>query len=480
MEIGQLPGIVRMLKLAGTGSRISKHDLSEAFQILPVHRSQWPAQAVRILSSYFICLKLCYGDRQAAHRFSRTHEAIIWNLVAPACEIPARSLSMTVDDLIAVSPGFLAQQQLTQFDNEYHKVVTGLGLEEKPDDPTGLKAFRNLSTGDLLGFIVNADNHTWSLAPEKYAKIITKLSEVYNAEDTNAEVTVTLRTAQAAVGKLQALATIQPDLQPWLSFLIRDVTKYIKLHPEANTATHQQRDFRFTIQSRKDLHFLRGLLVATHEAQHWLPLQDPDVLTPLAPDVVIHCDASGRVVINPGEAGPALGVFIPVQPGVIPRAVSFTLPLEFLLSRDDKSQNYHHTTLLEGLSVLSTILRFPNTFAGKTVVFVMDNLVFSRIYNTGKPRHEYVSHLVRCINLAAHRVNSTVVIHWKRRYSTRYCAIADQLTHQDFSSVPAHVTYRRIEQLPPPIHTTLVTSLSHSNNSFHKMWREIMYYWKIR
>ena len=160
--------------------------------------------------------------------------------------------------------------------------------------------------------------------------------------------------------------------------------------------------------------------------------------------------------------------------------MSFTLPLEFLLSRDDKSQNYHHTTLLEGLSVLSTILRFPNTFAGKTVVFVMDNLVFSRIYNTGKPRHEYVSHLVRCINLAAHRVNSTVVIHWKRRYSTRYCAIADQLTHQDFSSVPAHVTYRRIEQLPPPIHTTLVTSLSHSNNPFHKMWKEILYYWKIR
>ena len=441
--------------------------------------SQWPKQVVKVLSSLFVCLKLCYGDRQAAHRFSRTHEVIIWNLVAPACEIAARSLSMTVDDLVAVVPGSLAQTHLKQFDDEYNRVITGLQLEEKPDDPSGLKAFRNLSTGELLGFIVNAEDHTWSLSEEKYAKIISKVSEAYDVNNLKSEVQITLRTAQAAVGKLQALAGIQPDLKPWLAFLIRDVTLYVKSYPEANTSSVQAKNFSFSLQSRKDLHFLRGLLVAVHERKNWLPIQDPDVIPVTAPDVVVHCDASGQVDVHPGEAGPALGVFIPLQPGVTPRALSFILPMTFLLGKDDKNFNYHHTTLLEGLSIISTILRFPNTFAGKKAVFVLDNQHFVHLFNQGKPRHPYVIYLVRCINLAAHRINSTVVLHWSRRYGTRYCATADHLTHQDFSSVPENVTYRRIEDLPAPVLSTLVTSTTFETNTFSKMWLKIKEYWNI-
>ena len=75
---------------------------------------------------------------------------------------------MVIDDLIAITPGDMADTHLKEFDEEYSRVVKGLNLSEKPPDPSGLKAFRNLPNGELLGFLVNADNHTWSLSEEKY------------------------------------------------------------------------------------------------------------------------------------------------------------------------------------------------------------------------------------------------------------------------------------------------------------------------
>ena len=347
MEVAQIQHVVRTLLLCGKGARLSKHDLAEAFQILAVHPSQWEKQAIKIFnSSYFLCLKMCYGDRQAAHRFSRFHEVLIWNLTAPNCQIPGRQLHMCIDDLIAITPGFLADTHLKEFDEEYSSVVKGLQLSEKPPDPSGLKAFVNLPVGELLGFLVDADNHTWSLSDEKFNKIIDSIDSVCHIKDVTAPVPVTLKAAQKVAGKLQALSAIHPDINIWLPFIVMDITKYVKKFPEENTNDFQQRNFYFSTQAKQDLRFVRAFLIATRGS--WIPLSNPEQYVPIQPGVLIHCDASGAVNTPPDQPGPSLGIYIPEQNGAIPRAVSFVLPLPFLRAEDDKNANYHHTTLLEG------------------------------------------------------------------------------------------------------------------------------------
>ena len=129
--------------------------------------------------------------------------------------------------------------------------------------------------------------------------------------------------------------------------------------------------------------------------------------------------------------------------------------------------------------MLATILRFPNTFANRTVVFVMDNLHFVTIYRTGRPKHVYLCHLIRNIKLTASRLNSRVVLHWSKRCGTEYCAVADQLTHQNFQNVPRGVKYRKVEQLPAPILNTLLTSLQFKTHTFSHLWSRIVKYWKL-
>ena len=383
---------------------------------------------------------------------------------------------MCIDDLIVISPQSL-QHELQEFDAEYSKVITDLNLSEKHPDPTGTKAFRNLTKGEVLGVMVDSTNLTWSLGAEKYDKIISATEAVYNINNTASRVPITLRMAQTVVGKYQALSGVFLDIPMWLSFAIRDINTYLTVHPDANTEEDQERNFFFSTQAKKDFSFLRAFLTATQKT--WTQLGNPESYLPAQPEVVIHCDASGAAHSDPDQPGPALGIYIPVQHRTTARAISFPLPLQFLLAQDDKCENYHHTTLLEGLSVLATILRFPNTFHNKTVVFVMDNAHFVKIHTTGRSKHLYINYLLRCIKLSALTLNSRIVLHWSKRCQTAYCKTADQLTHQNFRTVPRAVQFRSIEQLPAPLLVTLLTSLNYQSNTFHKLWPRILRYWKL-
>ena len=144
--------------------------------------------------------------------------------------------------MIAVSPRFL-QHQLKEFDEEYSNVIRNLNLSEKTPDPTGTKAFVNLDVGELLRVMVNGTNHTWSLATEKYTKIITATEAVYDIHNTNTQVPITLKMAQTVVGKYQALSAVFPDVPMWLSFMILDINNYLIVNPGVNTEEHQERNF---------------------------------------------------------------------------------------------------------------------------------------------------------------------------------------------------------------------------------------------
>lgn len=61
--MGSLHNIISAIFRAGRGAGMSKHDLQEAFQILPIRTSQYPLQAMKILGSTFIAVKMTYGGK---------------------------------------------------------------------------------------------------------------------------------------------------------------------------------------------------------------------------------------------------------------------------------------------------------------------------------------------------------------------------------------------------------------------------------
>ena len=56
---------------------------------------------------------------------------------------------MIVDDVVVVSPGFLADTELREFDDTYRSVLTSLNLTIKPDDDSAYKAFSSRSQGEV-------------------------------------------------------------------------------------------------------------------------------------------------------------------------------------------------------------------------------------------------------------------------------------------------------------------------------------------
>lgn len=389
-------------------------------------------------------------------------------------------VAMVVDDVSIVAPGFDKDTKLREFDTQYRETLADLGFQTKDPDPLGFKAFQRIQEGEVLGFVLNTRDLTWSLSREKNDKILEQIEKVYDKTNLKTSVPITLKEAQKTAGKLQAICACWTKINIWLMFITRDITLYLQKYPDRNKLKEsaQKNDFKFSYQARTDLHFLRAVLC--HVQHHWIPITNPDKTPPAMADVVVYTDASGKIDGKPEEPGPALGILIPPQPGTIARAVSFPLPLEFLKQTDDLRHNYGNTILLEGLGILACLLRFPNTFKGKTAVFYTDSTGFTTAFQRSRTKGYYNAYLLRNIMLVTEALDCKLTVTWQRRRSTNFAAAADTLTHQSFEDVPPAIQYQRVESLPEPIHTTLVTSLNFQENSFHKMWQRILKYWYLQ
>ena len=478
LHMGSLANVVDTILHAGPGARMSKHDLSEAFQVLGVHPSQFPLQALQIFGSIFIAVKMTYGDKQACHRFSRTHEVILRHLVLPQCHLPRHQLDMVVDDVIAISSPDQPPDTLSSFDTAYTSTMAQIGLKTKKHDPSGFKAFRDLTRGEILGFVIDTPTLTWNLAEEKKAKIIQAIEATYDIHHLNTTTYITLKTAQRAFGKLNALAACWRTAIPWLIFINRDISKYVMTYPEANTLPklQQPQNFAFCLQARRDLHLLRAIIVTL--ADNWIPLTDPYRTPPNMFDLNIFTDASGQVDLQPDELPPALGVVIPTHANTPGTAAAFPLPMDFLLAQDDVSANHHNSMLLEGLAILAAITRWPKTFRKKTVLATTDSISLVYIYNSSRPKGLYMSHLIRTLFIITDRLQCTLHLTWLPRRSHEYDQLADDLTHQDFSTTPSDITHRTVEPLPEPILTTLSNSVQFSKHEFGQLWPRILNHWK--
>ena len=91
---------------------------------------------------------------------------------------------------------------------------------------------------------IRARFHLWVpnspvLGEEKGAKIIQAIEESYDKNHLHRPVYITLKTAQRAFGKLNALAACWRTEKPWLLFITKDISRYVIANPDANTTPKQ-------------------------------------------------------------------------------------------------------------------------------------------------------------------------------------------------------------------------------------------------
>ena len=72
---------ITLIKLAGRGAWLGKADITDAFKIIPLHKSQWHLFGVRWRGKSYFSVRLPFGSRSSPAIFNHLSEALCWILL---------------------------------------------------------------------------------------------------------------------------------------------------------------------------------------------------------------------------------------------------------------------------------------------------------------------------------------------------------------------------------------------------------------
>ena len=91
--------------------------------------------------------------------------SLVKSLAMSVCTIPKDLVHSQVDDVPTI--GRKNSSWCEEFTIEYEKVCKDLDIELAPECPLREKAFKNVSSGKVLGIIFNSEDLSWRLPEDK-------------------------------------------------------------------------------------------------------------------------------------------------------------------------------------------------------------------------------------------------------------------------------------------------------------------------
>ena len=356
-------------------------------------------------------------------------------------------------------------------------IMKKIGAGTEDPDPLRLKCFELETSGEVLGTWLDSSNLTWSLSEAKIADILDKIELIVDSRNMTMIKIVKLKTLQRVIGKIGALAGLSTNLKSAMSIINIEKARFEKALSEENKLPEKfQSNMVFlSPRAREDLIEIRAVLACLRE--HPIPLESYKEQANLTSDLYFCGDASGQTDLRWPAA---LGVFIPQQIHNEAYALSYVIPRKWLIARDWTSKNYDNTVLLELLSLLSPIVKFPQLFHNRMVHFQTDNLALSQIYRSMLPQREPTAYFLRALNFVTQALNINLNIIWKKRRTDIVSKVADDLTHANFTMVRGTVRNRRVSTLPDPILSTLIRSCKPECHEYHLVVSKIKTFWRER
>ena len=193
---------IALIKIAGQGAWLAKADITDAFKIMPIHRSDWPLFGVKWQSKFYFAVRLTFGCRSSPHLFNLLSEALCW-IMLNICRLPF--VLHLLDDFLLID--FPSNQ--TSVLDTLKRVFSEIGVplsEEKTEGP--------VTAIEFLGIRLDSDRMQASLPDEKLQRIRSFL----NAFITSAG--ITKREMLSLLGHLNFAMRIIPQGRSFISRLL--------------------------------------------------------------------------------------------------------------------------------------------------------------------------------------------------------------------------------------------------------------------
>ncbi len=267
----------KSLKAAGTGARMVKFDIQDAYKLIPGNPSQWGLFGFKWLGKFFFDITRVFGSKAAPEEFDALPETLV-NIACTLSNSPKRIVHRQLDDVPAVAPK--GSSLVEDFAKKYEEVYKKTGVPLAPFCPNRDKAFPPGESGTLLGIKFNSENMTWSIAKDKGASIREEIGKFATAK------ACTLKSVQKLHGKISDLAQMLEFGKGFRFNLIAMLGKF---------QGDKERKKLITKGLRSDLVFWEK---CSRAAEAGLPVPEPRETPPLE-TVRFISDAAGSSGLNP-------------------------------------------------------------------------------------------------------------------------------------------------------------------------------------
>ena len=415
LKMSTIPQVFEKVHQVGPSCRLSKLDLTAAYQQLNLRSCDMPLHGFMFGNRYFYNTKLVFGESSSPAIFDDFNylntEICLFN-----SNLPHDNFFRVLDDSIVVSePSFEHEKFVTEFENFCEK--THIVLAPYEDN----KAFKFATEGEILGIHINCEQLEWSLREEKRLKILAALVQLYQKKS------VTVMDLQIVLGLLNIIVMLSPPLRFYRDHLLVDLSRALRI--EKLGFSH----VTLTAKSKRQLEIwinILNLLAA--------PLPIHNILhTPSLGTVVISTDAAGNQAadldkrIGAGVAWKRYDSNLDQTVTVIAQAF-FRHPF-ITIQRDHEGKLFGcKTSVLEALGVMLALFHFLPAFSNKSLVIETDNSGLVWAYKKGRSRTcPYLNMFLESINYVAMMYSVNLYIRHVHRKTTQDSACADALTRDD-------------------------------------------------
>ncbi|XP_047187859.1 uncharacterized protein LOC124850010 [Scophthalmus maximus] len=219
---------IQFIKLAGKGAWLGKADITDAFEVMPLHPSQWHVFGIKWRNKIYFSVRLTFGCRCSPCIFITLSEALCWILLNN-CKLPF-VLHLLDNFLLVDYPQSKPDQCIRGLKDVFKQLGVPLSAE-KTQGP--------LKTIKFLGITLDSDLMQASLPLEKLVRIREIMKSVLDAAS------ITKCELLSLLGHLNFAMRIIPQGRSFISRLL-DLSKTAdKLHDTFSLDEGYRFDLRF-------------------------------------------------------------------------------------------------------------------------------------------------------------------------------------------------------------------------------------------
>ena len=381
---------------AGKNSRMSKFDLTDAYKNIPCKEEDLRLQGFFWLGKFFIEKRMIFGARTAVGNFDIFGNSLR-SLALARSSIPASLVHRQLDDVPSVAPEKTGWDK--EFADNYETVCKRIKVGLAEDCPKREKAFRNVTSGKVLGIFFDSVSLSWMLPDDKKQRALADIKRAVAGESLD------LLSMQKLMGRLNDISLMCPYLNGFKRPLLDDLRSLQSMNGKSMALSYQ---------SRKDLLTWAGMLA---DKDVWLPI----AREPQAPPVYrkeFSSDAAGLAKDSSIKDGPGVASIGISESGEICFAFSHSWSKEMIsFGTDSKGKRFgDKSTTLELIGLLLPFILVPEQLRRQHVVLKVDNMACIFGWES---RHvvedRSASILLRCIHVISAFLESVVhVVHLPR------------------------------------------------------------------